>query len=141
MSLVCVVAGQSQARFFNQESAGKPLEELPGLDNPDARLHERDLISERPGRTFDSKGATRHAKEQKTNVKKQVAINFAKQISDYLEARRNEFDNLVLIAPPAFLGLLRESLPDTLMKLVTREIDKDIVNKDVKDIQRYLRKF
>ncbi len=141
MSLVCVVAAQSQARFFMQESTSKPLEEMPGLENPEGRLHERDLTSDRPGRTFDSTGSTRHAKEQKTDVKKQLAINFAKQIAGYLEDRRNEFDQVVLIAPPAFLGLLRENLPDTLSKLVIREVDKDIVTKDVKEIQQYLKSF
>ncbi|HEY5702653.1 MAG TPA: host attachment protein [Gammaproteobacteria bacterium] len=141
MSLLCVVAGQSRVRFFIQESAGKPLEEMPGLENPEGRLHKRDLTSDRPGRTFDSKGATRHAKEQKTDVKKQVAINFVRQITSYLEDRKNEYNELVLIAPPAFLGLLRENLHENLAKLVTREIDRDIVSSDVKDIQQYLKKF
>ena len=141
MSLVCVVvAEQSRARFFIQAGAGKTLRELADLTNPEGRLHEQDLLSDRPGRSFDSKGTGRHAMEPKMGAKKHSAIRFAQEICTYLETNRDEYDKLILIAPPEFLGLLRGKLPDALAQLVSKEINKDIVRKDIKEIQQYLKK-
>lgn len=141
MSIVyVVVADQSRARLFIQEGAGKRLRELDELTNPEGRMHEQELSSSRPGRSFDSKGPGRHAMEPKTNAKKHSAIRFAQEICTYLETNRDEYDKLILIAPPEFLGLLRENLPDALVQLVSQEIDKDVVRKNLKEIQQYLKK-
>lgn len=45
------------------------MEELEGLKHPASRAHERDLISDRPGRSFDSFGSGRHAMEEEVSLK------------------------------------------------------------------------
>lgn len=140
MSRECVVvAEQGRARFFIRDISKKTFTEINDLTNPDARMHEQDLISDRPGRAFDSRGSNRHAMEPKTGATEQSATRFAKKIRDYLETNRSEYEYIVLIAPPAFLGHLRKELPDTLSKLVKREIDKEIVRKKPQEIRKYLR--
>lgn len=142
MYIECVVvAEQSRARLFIRDRVRKVFRELEDLANPEARLHEQDLVSDRPGRSFDSKGDNRHAMEMKTGPAKQVAIRFAKDICKRLEAMRSDYEKLILVAPPQFLGLLRDNLPDTLKKEVVREIDKDLVRKDTREIEKYLREL
>jgi protein required for attachment to host cells len=46
-----VVAESSRARIFAFLQAGLAMEELEGLTHPASRAHERDLISDRPGRS------------------------------------------------------------------------------------------
>lgn len=102
------------------------------LSHPEGRLHEQDLVSDRPGRTFDSQGTGRHAKEVEVGPKKHEAIVFAGRIAERLEAGRvrNAFDKLALIAPPEFLGLLRDALNPQLRALVLHEVDKNVSRLD-----------
>lgn len=132
-----VVAENSRARIFSMEHSGAPLQELADMQHSESRAHERDLVSDRPGRTFDSRGMGRHAKEPDTPTKKHEASNFAKSIADYVnsEADKGTFEELMLIAAPEFLGLLRKDLHDTVKQHITREIDKNIVKKDIAFIQ------
>jgi protein required for attachment to host cells len=55
---------------------------------------------------------------------------FARDIAGKLEHARttHEFDQLVLVAPPRFLGLLRGSLDDGTAKLVIGSLDKDLAH-------------
>lgn len=142
MHVECVVvAEQSRARLFLRDRSSKVFRELEDMTNPEARLHEKDLVSDRPGRSFDSRGENRHAMEMKTGPAKQVAIRFARDICKQLESTRNNYEKLILVAPPQFLGMLRDNLPDTLKKVVIREIDKELVRKDINEIEKYLREL
>ena len=131
-----VVANQSEARFYDSSGPTSPLQAAGQLANPDARLHDRDLKSDRPGRVFTSasSGAGRrgavahHAAGGEHEPRRQVAIAFARRIVDELVAAKQErkFDRLVLIVAPAFLGILRKALPDSLQTVVTAEVAKDL---------------
>ena len=69
--------------------------------------------------------------EEEVSLKQHEAILFAREISDRLELARarGEFDELTLVAAPAFLGLLRENLNAATRKLVVRTIDKNLVQR------------
>lgn len=127
-----VVAEAGRARIFRQEHPGADLEELEDLLNPEARARERELTSDDHGRTFDSRGAGRHAKEPKVSAKKQGEQEFANEICRLVEEARNakEFDRLILVAAPEFLGLLRKNLSRDADRLTTREIQKNLVRED-----------
>jgi protein required for attachment to host cells len=127
-----VVADSSACRLFEVSEPAGPLQELEVLSHPEGRLREQDLVSDLPGRTFDSQGAGRHAKEAEVGPKKHEAIVFAGRIADRLEAGRvrNTFDKLALIAPPEFLGLLRDKLSPQLRALMLHEVDKNVSRLD-----------
>jgi protein required for attachment to host cells len=57
---------------------------------------------------------------------------FAKQITEKLEHGRvnHEFNKLILVAPPAFLGALRLALNEQTSKLITSSLDKNLVAED-----------
>lgn len=122
-----LAANSSQATIFKAGSPTAPLVEFTTLENPEARAKQMDLASDRPGRTFDSFGAGRHAKASEVEPKEQEQIRFAKSVAERLEQGRlaNAFERLVLVAAPAFLGLLRTNLSAPLKSLVSLELDKD----------------
>ena len=72
--------------------------------------------------------------------KKQEAIKFAKRIADHLESGRTagSFAKLYVIAPPAFLGQLRDHLSTSLERMVHDTIDKNLVTQDEKTIRAQL---
>ena len=135
-----VVADSGRARIYGLEKKGKPMLELADLIHAEARLHARELVSDRPGRTFDSRGSGRHAKEASSPLKEQEATKFAQQISAYIDTERNKhnFNNLVLVAPPEFLGILRKALSRESGKLISRQIDKNLVLRKEAAVREYL---
>ena len=141
MTIIWVVAADnSRARIFSMQSKGAPLDEIEDLLHPEGRAHARDLKSDRPGRTYDSLGKGRHAKEPHSDIKKQEEMKFADRIADFLESARlrEDFDRLVLVAAPGFLGMLRKQLSAAARQLVTQEIRKNLVNKKDAEIRHYL---
>lgn len=107
-----VVADEHKARFFTNKDGKVFLTENEDKVNPETRAHERDLITDRPGRTFDRAGSGRHAKKQQTDPKTQEAWSFSKSIAEKIEQTRIEqkIKRLVLVAEPRFLGMLRQKM-------------------------------
>lgn len=135
-----LVADSARARLFEASGAKAPLQEQTDLVMPSARLQEQDLVSDRPGRSFDSGGEGRHAMEPTTPRKEVESDRFAARIAALLEAERvaGTYTRLILVAPPAFLGQLRGALTDPVRALVTSELNQDLVRFDVDAIREHL---
>jgi protein required for attachment to host cells len=124
-----VVADQSRARIFAMDSPSAPLREIEDLLHPAGRQRAQELKSDRPPRLFRGKGEASHPVDTKVDVKEQEAINFARRIADRIERARTqaELTQLVVIAPPDFLGVLRAALSPSAMKHLVQTIDKNLV--------------
>ncbi len=135
-----LVGDSSRARLLLAEHTNAPLQELDTLENPAARLRNQDLSSDGPGRSFDSAGRGRHAMEQRESPKHHEAATFARHLAERLEQARGhgELERLVLVAPPRFLGLLRDEMGTDLSRLVIAEIDKDLTAVDASELRTHL---
>ncbi|MGH8489284.1 MAG: host attachment protein [Gammaproteobacteria bacterium] len=135
-----IVAESSRARIFVTENPRAPMDEVEDIVHPEGRLRAQDLRSDRPTRVFDSKGQGRHAVESEVEPRHQEAINFARRIADRIEDARvsGGFDELVLVAPPAFLGLLRDNLSANAMKRVVQSINKNLAQLDEAQIREHV---
>jgi len=134
-----VVAESSRAKIYVTDSSAKKLREIDGFIHSDSRLHAHDITSDLPGRNVGRDGS-HHALEGETGIKEEEAALFAQQIDKYLLAGRNEkqFNKLVLIAPPACLGLLRRHMDAQVAKLVVYELHKNLVKSDIAEIRKHL---
>jgi protein required for attachment to host cells len=143
-----VVANQAEARFYDAAGPRSRLREVGWFVNPEARLHDRDLKSDRPGRVFTSavsgsgrRGAVaHHATGGERQPRKQVATVFARRVATELTAakRNRQFDRLVLIAAPSFLGVLRKALPKSLQSDVAAEVAKDLQDPAEKEVREHI---
>jgi protein required for attachment to host cells len=140
MHTLVAVTQRAKARFFLQEAAKAPLVEIATLEHPESRKPGRDLESDRPGRTQDSKGQGRHAMAVEETHKEREAANFARTIAEDLKTRRNDgvFNQLVLVAEPGFLGLLRDALDGPTQKLVIGEVKKNLTDHKAEDLHPHL---
>jgi protein required for attachment to host cells len=148
MSIRIVVADQTEVRFYDTERADAPLRLAGQLTDPKARLRDRDLNSDRPGRVFDHaaspnqrRGATgHHSTGDERGAHRHEAELFARQIARELDNGRREhrFDRLVLMAGPPFLGLLRRELPDAVSALVVGEVAKDLLHGPESAVREHL---
>ena len=132
-----VVASSTRCRIFTQHKHSGPLEPVMDLEHPEGRLHGRDLVSDRPGRTFDSAGNGRHAMGQTVDPHEQENIRFAKTVATKIDAARKKerFDRLVLVADPRFLGHLRHTLSSATRQRLTTELQKNLADADPRAIR------
>ncbi len=134
-----LTANSSFARIFKIGSRHQ-LTELKTLEHPESRLHNIDLVSDKPGRDFESGGTRRHALEPKNMPKKLEFVEFAKMIADELQQghQQNTYDSLYIAASPSLLGLLRKELNANVTKLIKGEVDKDLAHMKTEEILQHL---
>jgi len=132
-----LIADGSQAKTFL--AAGKHKIELL---NEAAIAHppSHELVADRPGRTFDSKGAGRHAKEPPSDAHDRAETEFIRSIAAQIDAahEKKEFDRLIVVAAPKALGNLRSAYSKRLAGAVTTEIAKDVTNLPITDLQDFM---
>lgn len=134
-----IIANSSLARIYKIEK-DHHLEEVKVLEHPESRLRNSDLVSDRPGRDFESNGVRRHALEQKTSPKKNEFNIFARELCDYLEESHQQgiFDTLYLAASPALLGILRQTINPNTANLIKGEVDKDMTQLKPHELRSHL---
>jgi protein required for attachment to host cells len=133
-----IVADNARARIFTSHSVINRLEEIEGFVHPEARLSNSELVGDSAGKSVDQHGSLDPA----TSAKEHEEQDFARLLGKHLKALHNEqhFEQLILIASPRFLGMLRAALPGPLDQLVTLTIDKDLTTADVDTIIDYIKR-
>jgi protein required for attachment to host cells len=136
-----VVADGSRARIFECPGRGAALVELEDWVRPEARSRTRDLTSDRPGRTFDSRGRARHAKQPEHTAHQVQQEDFALELARRLDGARKsgKFNRLILVAGPRFAGRLHEHLDAATAALITGEVHKNLVRRPANTIRSAIR--
>jgi protein required for attachment to host cells len=134
-----VVADAGGARWFEVEPNGV-IDRTPHTTLEADPAPSREIASDRPGRTFDSAGQGRHAKEEPTDPHRYEKQRFAHTLAERLEAAvdRNRVERLVIVAPPRLLGDLRAAMSGSLRRAVASEVDKDLAMMPPHELQRCL---
>ena len=135
-----LVANQAEAQIYSSDRLAEHLSQVDVMLNKEGAAHPRDLLSDAPGRAFDRFGSARHAMEPATGVKAEVRRRFVKEMVERLEAGylKGDFDQLVILAAPAVLGVIRKTLTPDLVRIVIKEIPKDVIGQGVEKIQSQL---
>ncbi len=135
-----VVADSSRARIFARADRNAELQEIADLVRPEARSPGRDLTADRPGRTFNSMGRSRHAKQPKHSAHEIAMQDFAQQVARLLERgqKSRKFQKLILVAGPRFLGRVHQHLRPATVALIESEIHKNLVRRSEKTIRAHL---
>ena len=137
-----IVADASRARFFSADKPAGPLNEFETLNNPEGRLHEGDLVSDRGGRDSNRSGSS-HSFGTANSAKEETANRFAGEVCAHLESGRqtNAFGKLYVLGAPAFLGLMRKHQSAGLRNLITEEIAKDLTTQSPERIRAQLPEY
>lgn len=144
--VIAVVSG-TQARLFTlEESELFPeranLKEHQGLNNPTGELQGKELwANTKTGRNRGSNGQAHsyddHRQDHVIELERQFAQKIISRIIDLLESQQAR--QLILVAEPQILGLMREDLKTALPKNVyLRELSKDICSFSLSQIHDYL---
>lgn len=128
-----LVADSAKARLFAMEK-DRSLIEIEDFLNPDGRG--REPAQDRPPRTHDRFGSARHAIEPRTTAEEKSDEIFARELEAALERGRagHRYRDLILIAPPRFLGALKAALGEHVRTSVVAELPKDLTHADTAEI-------
>jgi protein required for attachment to host cells len=146
-----LVSDASRARLFADTSAARPYALVATFDHPESRARVADLVSDTNGRkpVGGSRGVNarpggfhgRPGVEPDTDPKDVEAIKFARDLSDALSKGLDDrgYDELIVAAPPRFLGMLRETVSEQVRRRMVREIDKDLSLLPPREIEKRIR--
>ena len=140
MNTWILVADACGARLFMTFDNGKTLPLIERFSHAQSRAMEADLVTERAGSGRSSTHSMPSTKQPHMAHKELEAVDFARVLNDYLvdAAQHNKFDSLVLVMPPHFLGLLRAELSETVSRMVTGTLVKDLTYMDETTIKKHL---
>ena len=135
-----VLADAASARMYAPQANGRDWTLVAELAHPQSRAKDSELGRGKPGRVKQSAGG-RSAMEPHTPRKKVEMEKFARQIAQALDDAlvRKAYDRLVLVAPPAFVGLLRGTLAERVAQRISATVEKDYLHLDPPELRERLR--
>jgi protein required for attachment to host cells len=129
-----LVSDASRARLFRVGAAeAAPWQTLLEVDHPEGRAHGRETTTDRPGRfALDFGKGFQNQAVPRTTPHQREAERFASTLAGALERGLAEgaYQALVVVAPPYFLGLLREAMSSEVSKHIVGSLHKDYTHLD-----------
>lgn len=137
-SFVVVADGEKMLFFRNEgddEFLKLEVERKRVQDNP----ADRDQKSDLAGRTTSPGGGGRGTYEE-TDYHALEEARFAADTAELLKKRalRNDFESLIIVAPPRTLGELRKHYHKEVEKRLVGEIPKDLTGHPVEEIEKII---
>ena len=122
-----VVADSATARIFSTTEAISHAVQVETLHNDKARMRKSELTSDKPGAGH---GPGVGFSLQEADPKEHAAEEFARSISKSLNSGRvkGAFEDLVLVAPAHFLGMINHSLDKHTARVVSRTHPVDLAH-------------
>jgi protein required for attachment to host cells len=138
-SFVVVADGEKMLFFRNHGDAEFPkleVERKRVQDNPSAA----DQKTDEAGRTFDASGGAGRSAYEETDYHQLAEDRFAADTAELLKKRalQNDFDNLIIVAPPRTLGELRKHYHKEVEKRLAGEIAKDLTGHPIDEIEKII---
>ena len=134
-----VITDGAHARFFLHEGPGMGLKPLSAEEmNADVPAG-RDIMADRPGRSFSSVSEGRSAMEPKSDPRELVEKAFVSSVLERAEKlfAGQDAARIVIVADPGSLGEIRKALPHGLKDKLTATLDKDLTKIPVKDLPKH----
>lgn len=135
-----LIADGARARIFANQGPGKGIEAVAGAEFGGDHRPDREIMSDKPGRTYESVGDTRHAIQPHHDPHRELKRAFSEELAAVLDEKlaAKAYDRVVLVAPPEMLGDLRASLSEHVRAVVYAELDKDLTNTPVAELPQHL---
>lgn len=137
-----VAADESRAKVLQVTGREERFTEVEDLVNPAGRAMDRELQTDAEPRFHGRAGGGPGSDPERQGAVEHSVHTFAREVGRYLDKARvdQRFDQLVLVAPPKFLGALRKELHKEVEKLVADELPKDLSWLNAREIERYFAK-
>jgi protein required for attachment to host cells len=123
-----LLMNSNEYRIFSFSKKNKTLSLIKESHHPENKGRNEDLVSDRPGH-YNTNNSAGGAYAQHTDPKEVKVDQFVHEIGKALDDARNhqQFEKLIIIAPPKTYGQLSQHLNKNVEKMVTQHIQKDLV--------------
>ena len=134
-----IIADGGRARFVERDEQGT-YRTVVSFVAADMHKRSSDLGQDRPSRAQESGSPTRHAIQPRRDLHAAAKEDFVKLVAEEIEAEhgRDQFDRLVLIAPPRVLIELKQKLSKPMAKIVVKDLQKDLTKVPDHDLTEHL---
>jgi protein required for attachment to host cells len=138
-----LLADGSQAKVFKHSGPGTGLTPVEDLLFEEEALQAREIMSDRPGRSFSSVGSGRSAMEPSTDPVEHREATFVKSVATELDRQyqQSAFSRLIIAAAPTALGTIRGALSKGLKDAVVAEEPKDLTNMPTPQLEKHFDKM
>jgi protein required for attachment to host cells len=138
-SFVVVADGKKMLFFRNEGDSEFPKLEVE-RKRETADLPDREQKTSDAGRTFDASGGPGRSAYEEVDFHQLEEDRFAAETAEMLKKRalRNEFEQLIIVAPPRTLGELRKHYHKEVEKRLAGEVAKDLTGHPVAEIEKIL---
>lgn len=137
-----LVTNGVRARIFRNLDNGDSEEPIEVISKAES-THLRDIMSDKPGRSFSSgAGGRRSAMEPGSDPVYREMQDFAQKTLSALETHRRagRFNRLAIFAAPKMLGILRREMPPALREVVVLEKGANLIGLPEADLRKLIRK-
>jgi protein required for attachment to host cells len=136
-----LAANLTRARLFLLDDDGSSMTEVESFANPEGRSAERAVTTSPPPTVHESAAPARHSIEPHTSLREKQAQQFAHLINEELKRKllAGDFDRLVVIAAPHFLGVLRKKFDKGILASIDKEIAHDFTLMKADEISERLK--
>jgi protein required for attachment to host cells len=137
-SFILVADGKKMLFFRNDGDEAFPKLEVD-RKREHADLPTREQKTDDAGRAFATSGVAHHAYSE-TDFHQLGEDRFAVEAAELLKERalRNDYESLIVVAPPRTLGELRKHYHKEVEKRLAGEIAKDLTGHPVTEIEKIL---
>lgn len=137
-ALVLVADGKKLLFLRNRGDEGMIDLRTESHDHRDDRK-DSEIKTDAPGIQGQSAGYGRPAMDE-TDFHQQEEDRWVKDAAEELKRRalRNDFDSLVVIAPPKALGVLRKELHKEVERRIILTVNKEMTDRPIPDIEELL---
>ena len=132
-----VIADAARARIFSTSGWRKPLHLEQAMENPLGRAKPQDIVTDDPGRRSNGTKSGQRSTWAPANPPDVVEERrFAHRLGELLQTAlaRRQYESLAILAPPQFLGFMREAVGPQVRKHLARSIAKDLTVVNERDL-------
>ena len=140
--LCIVIADGGHARFV-RPAEDNGLHAFEAADSATLHKHTSDLVSDRPGRSFESGSPTRHAFTSRTDPHAQEKVRFTKAVAEMINesSAADDFNELVIVAPSTVLAELQDDLNLPTKAKLLGVLAKDLTKVPDHELQPHLKEW
>lgn len=123
-----LVADAARARIFSSDRQLTELVLVETIEHAAGRLRTSELVTDGPGRSSGGLGSVGSAMDAHTDPAEVEEEHFARSLAQRLAhaVSTDDVRHVVLVAPPRFLGRLRQLVPPNVRQRVSVEVTKDL---------------
>ncbi len=134
-----LVANASTDRLYANHGLRKGVQLIKELSHPASREKASNLVSDRPG--HNAGAGNGHGSLVPASDPRQIEVErFAQELARELDKGRTENSYLraILVAAPAFMGILKTQLNAHVSKLISESVEKDYTKASEKELAGHL---